>query len=99
MSENQTAEVQAEQLGEVDSVNWKDPNAVVDWYGKQVIGFLRLMRKEKAGTRLRALNGALDSWTKAYRLASESSELEALKQRLDELQREIESSQRIHVAK
>ena len=93
-------ELEKQAAAEPDSnVNWMNPTDVTVWYGNMVIHFLRLMRKAKAGQRLRALNSAVDSWQKAYKLASDSTELEELKQRLDQLQSQLDREQGIRAVR
>ena len=71
--------------------NFADPSSVVQWHGERIIFYLRLMRREKASSRLRLLNSSIDSWSRASRLAHDSSEIETLKTELQELRTMIET--------
>ena len=76
-----------------EAPNFSDPSSVIKWHGKQIIRYLSLMRREKASSRLRLLNTSIDSWSRAFRLCADTSELEGLKRELDELREMvIESS-------
>ena len=85
--------------GEDSPPDFSNPSQVVFWYGKQIVHLLGLMRREKASSRLRCLNSSIDSWSKAVRLAIDSSELEAVKADLLELRRQIESKQPLAVVR
>ena len=82
-----------------DKPDFSDPSSVVRWYGERIITYMKLARREKALTRLRALNSAIDSWSKAIRLAHDSSELEQLKQELQELRELVEAERGLRAVK
>ena len=80
-----------------ETPNFGDPSAVVQWYGNQILALMHIARRESALKRLRALSGALDSWSKMLRLANDSSELQTLKDELQELRQMVESERKTGV--
>lgn len=84
--EAELAELKEDRSGAPD---FQNPTKVVRWHGQQIIRYLTLMRREKASSRLRLLNASIDSWSRAYRLSADSSELEELKRELEELREMI----------
>ena len=75
-----------------DEPDFKNPASVIRWHGRQTIELLSLMKREKAAARLRALNSAVDVWTKIYRLFSDTQELQNLKAEMEELRQLINES-------
>ena len=90
-AEAENRELRAQLNEQADTPDFENPSSVVQWYGERIVSYLAMMKREKAASRLRALNSAIDSWSKAYRLASDTSELEQLKSELDELRQIIEA--------
>ena len=85
----------AELLADIESTpDFTDPTAVVVWFGREIVRLLASARREKSLVRLRALNSSIDSWSRAFRLASDTSELEKLKTELDELRDLFEAEHR-----
>ena len=70
--------------------NFENPTEVCRWHGEKTIELLEKAQREKSLTRLRALNGALDVWSKLYRLSSDTQELQDLKNQLDDLRQRID---------
>lgn len=83
----------------VGSPDFTNPGEVVKWFGGEIIRLLGQMTREKAGARLRALNSAVDSWSRAYRLSADTVELQQLKQDLDELRQHVEAERGIRIVK
>ena len=86
--ERENRELKAEAA---DKPDFADPSSVIRWFGERIIHYLKLARREKSLTRLRALTSAVDAWAKASRLAHDSSEIESLKAELAELRSMIEA--------
>ncbi|MBT3272117.1 MAG: hypothetical protein HN368_03105 [Spirochaetales bacterium] len=80
--ERENAELKADKATAPD---FGDPGSVVRWHGENILRYLAMMKKEKASSRLRLLNSSIDSWSRASRLAHDSSEIETLKNELSEL--------------
>ena len=95
-AENATLKVDIEELTaeSEERPDFENPSSVITWYGREIVRLLSAARREKSLVRLRALNSAIDSWSKAYRLASETSELEGLKSELEELRQIVEAERR-----
>lgn len=89
--EKELAEIKEAQA---DVPDFSDPSSVVEWHGKSIIKYLSLMKREKASSRLRLLNASIDSWSRASRLAHDSSEIESLKSDLAELRELVEQERK-----
>jgi hypothetical protein len=74
----------------MNNPNFQNPSDVCRWHGEMILQYLDRASREKALSRLRALNNALDTWSKLYRLSSDTQELTELKNQLDELRRRID---------
>lgn len=93
----ESAELEAEH-GEITDPDFTDPKSIVNWYGKKILHYLRMMRREKAEKRLRLLATAVDTWIKTYKLCAETADLEEVREQLFELKKAVEREQGIHVA-
>ncbi len=78
----------------MNNPNFENPSDVCKWHGEMTIKLLEKAQREKSLARLRALNSALDTWSKLYRLSSDTQELTELKNQLDELRRRIDGENR-----
>jgi hypothetical protein len=71
----------------------------LSWLSSVILFTFRKSRKEKALSRLRAVSGAVDSWVKCYRLASDTTELSTLKAELEELRTMVEAERGIRAVR
>jgi len=92
--QKENAELKANQA---EAPNWSDPSSVVNFHGAKIIHLLNLMRRETAASRLRLLNSSIDSWSRASRLANDSSELDQLKADIEALKTAIEHDSKVGI--
>ena len=96
MSDQNTEALGSPAEPEPEGPNFTDATSVCRWYGGELLRVYQVMgrgQKAKAEVRLRLLGQSLDTWTRLFKLATDTSELTDLRRELDEL-RELVNAER-----
>ncbi len=63
-----------------------NPEAALKWLSAVILYVFKKSNRQDSLKRLRAVSSATDVWCKAYRLNSDTSELQSMKERLEALE-------------
>lgn len=79
------------------SPNWASPVSVLRWLGEQIEeqwAIANRGQKLTSDKRIRALTSLIDSWSRCFKLVSDTSVVSELSKKLDELKAAVDEQQR-----